>query len=787
MRKKDGKPASPCEQNKCLLMVAVFLVSFSLIGFEIALSRFLSVLLSYHYVFVVLSSALLGLGMGGIIVHFITPSLIIHRNRFIYWGFLYSLAVPLSVSLTILVEYIGNSHVKVAVFGILLVAPFLFAGGLLAELYRRFSSLGNRIYGMDLIGAAVGALGVIVLLDLFGGLRVHLIFGILAFTGCLILISGESGKGRKWILSAVVLTALSIVLGINLFCGNLLEIPVGKNHVKEIYDALFTFKGRIIETRWSSFGRTDLVEYAHLPDQMDIYVDGTAGSPMYRFSGNVNAPGFTVDRLKDEFPGYFPFLNLKEEEKDNALLIGPGGGRDVLIALMGGVRRISAVEINSDQVEMVRKYSHFNGGIYAGAFNVDVVVAEGRSFLKRKSEKYDIIMFSLPVTNTSRSIEGYALSENFLFTVESISDYMDHLTDEGRLIVVAHNDAEILRLLSISLASLDQKGINPVAAMKQIYLVGAEEYPVMVIKKTQFDIETIQKEYLSMVRSGYDKQSSYFPHISNDGMLNPVLMALANGRIGPAAFIKMLVERGYDIRPVSDNSPFFYKFEIGIPRPVLLVFWISAIFSLLAICVPFLFDNLRSDPVRFWHITRHAVLFLFLGIGFMVIEISLIQRFGLFLGNPVLCLAVLLFSILGGAGLGSLWSGRLCFDKIGKNLSMISFLITSIAMVYVFILPLLFDKLLGFDLPIRILISIIILLPLSFLMGFPFPMGIRILKDKGMSNNIPWMWGINGAGSVLGSALTLVIAISKGFNEALLAGASCYLIIFFIFITDKRR
>jgi len=782
MRKNKEKTAPLDEQTPWYLLGAIFLVSFSLIAFEIALSRLLSVLLSYHYVFVVLSLALLGLGMGGMFVHFFRPQIKIQKRSFVLWGFLYSLAVPFFILLIIQVGSIDHPQINLLISGVLLFVPFFFAGGLLAEVYRRFSLMSGRIYGVDLIGAAVGSLGAILLLDLFGGIRTHFILGVLTSIAALLLVVGEMKKNKIWILSILGSMVLSLMLGINLFNGKLLAIPVGENPTKEIHEAFFTFKGKSVETKWSAFGRTDLVEYPGIPDHMDIYVDGTAGSPIYRFSGNINAPGSAVHRLKDEFSGYFPFLHLQEEEKDHALIIGPGGGRDILLALMGGVREITAVEINKDQVELVRRYSTFNGGIYTGLSNVEIIIDEGRNFLKRQSKKYDIIMLSLPVTNTSRSLEGYALTENFLFTVESIQDYLDHLTNEGRLVVVGHHDAEILRLLSISLAALNQGGVNPLAAMKQIYLVGSEEYPLLVMRKTPFEPEEMLKAYASMVQLGYEQQSCYFPYIGHEGSLNPALLALASGRIGLTEFIKMVGERGYDISPVSDNSPFFYKFERGRPDSVSLVFWFSILLSILMICIPFLFKKRNSELESLRYLIKPLLLFLLLGIGFMVIEISLIQKFGLFLGHPVLSLSVLLFSLLTGAGLGSLWSGRLGPDKITKGLSWISLLIGSFVIIYTFLLPLFFDKLLGMDFSVRTLASVLVLTPLGFWMGFPFPLGIRLLKERNMEYHIPWMWGVNGVSSVFGSALTIVVAIGFGFTEALLLSACCYFIIFFIFL-----
>ena len=156
---------------------------------------------------------------------------------------------------------------------------------------------------------------------------------------------------------------------------------------------------------------------------------------------------------------------LQAEERDHALIIGPGGGRDILLAIMGGIDKITAVEINKDLVDLVRKYSWYNGDIYSSLNNVDIIIDEGRNFLKRQKEQYDIIMLSLPATNTSRSPEGYAITENFLLTTDSISDYLDHLSDEGCLVAVAHGDISILRLFSIALTKKKSCNLSALAAL----------------------------------------------------------------------------------------------------------------------------------------------------------------------------------------------------------------------------------------------------------------------------------------------------------------------------------
>ncbi len=790
-----------------LLLVGIFLTSFSLLAFEITLIRLLSVLLLYHFVFAVVSLALLGLGVGGIFVYFFRPQIPGGDNRFGFlalFASLISLSIPLSIILMVQIGYIGAIRDNILFYCFLLFIPFFFAGVLLAEVFRMFPAISARIYGADLVGAAIGSLGVILVLDVLGGINTCFLLGVVASVAALLFALKILRKNiRRVIMATFSFLMVSLLLGANLIGSYLPNIPViGTNPVKDIHQALYgpSFSGKIIETRWSAFGRTDLVEFSSRPEQMEIYIDGTAGMPMYQFSGEFDRPSSILDSLKYNFTGYFPFFFLEEEERNNALVIGSGGGRDILLTLMGGVGQVTAVEVNKDLVDIVQEYAWYNGGIYTDFENVTVVVDEGRNFLKRQKEKYDIIMLSLPVTQTSRSLEGYALTENFLFTTDSINDYLEHLTDEGRLVVVTHDDLTTWRLLSISLAALNERGISNTAALNQIYLLGlgsADMYPVFVLKKTPFEPAQVLLRHEKMRQLGYDPLLSYFPYITQPGMVNPVLVDLASGKITFDDIKKGLAkELGIDIRPVTDNSPFYYKIDVGLPPPVSLVLWLSIIMMLLVLLVPPSYWKWRSPRGQACpkskvssnqSLLKSVVLFSMLGIGFMLVEISLIQRFMLYLGQPVLSMAVLLFSLLVGAGIGSLYSGRFASEKIIKGITVASLSIVVMVAIYTFLLPLIFNQLLGLDLAIRLLAMVVMLIPLGFLMGFPFPLGIRLLKEMKIEKYIPWMWGINGVGSVLGSVMTIAVAINFGFTQALLAGAACYLIVFLTFRKHGMR
>jgi len=319
-------------------------------------------------------------------------------------------------------------------------------------------------------------------------------------------------------------------------------------------------------------------------------------------------------------------------------------------------------------------------GIYKELKNVEIVVGEGRSCLKESKEKYDIIMFSLPVTNSSRSFDGYALIENFLFTTEAINDYLEHLTEEGRLIVVTHNDLELLRLLSKSLSALNKMGVGSMEAMKQVYILGSDDYPTFILKKTRFESAGILARYNAAIHQfGYNPLFSFFPYNKQPGVLNPVLASLETGQRSLSDVVNMVKERGYDISPVTDHSPFFYKLNIGIPGTVFLVFCLSVILMLAVVLGPLLYrlnrwkGGSRGIKGLYDKTVRNQVCFLCIfsmtGIGFMLVEITLIQRFMLFFGQPVLSTTVVLFSLLVGAGLGSLRSNRLTPDSLSGGIT----------------------------------------------------------------------------------------------------------------------
>ncbi len=767
------------------LFRGVFLLSAAVLCFEIITSRISSIVFIHNYAFMVVSLAILGLGCGGIFVFYrwANRKLDAPYQEFSLYSSLFAASISLFIILITETHLISNR----LLYFLILIPPFFFAGVVLSLAFRSFAHKRFRLYTSDLLGAAFGSLLAIWVLETLGGVNGVLFTAILGSIASFFF-AGASRKGWRSLKVPILFSLVCFLLfSINSYFPFLREVPIARHHGKDMYNMLSVplNKAEILESRWSTFGRTDLVGYRDDDSVKFLFIDGAAGTAMYKFDGNFENPGKEIELLKTEFSGFFPFSFLKEKEKDDMLIIGPGGGREVLLGLLGGVKQIEGVEVNRDFVDIVKEYRDYNGGIYTDFKNVDIIVNEGRSFLRGRDKKYDLIMLTLPVTKSSRSVEGYALTENYLLTVESVRDYFNHLTEEGRMVLVLHHPYEIMRFVVTALTALDEMGIKTQQAMKHIYTIGREMSPAVVLKKKAFTFEEASLRHKAMHRLGFDYPlSSYMPHIKQETifvrhredmfhkmpMFNKALVTLSEGDIELDRLVGMIP---YDISAARDNKPFFFKANVGLPSHItsLLVYIILA--NILAVVLPAKYKGFGQK------ITKPLLLFALLGVGFMLIEISFFQKLTLYLGSPTISLAILLGSLLVGMGIGSFSGGKFYANNSSKRLRVFSLSIFIAAITMFFIQPLILNKFLGSSILIRGMLCSMFLVPLGFILGVPFPTAIGILKERGLEQTIAWMYGINGTMSVLGSVGAVAISLTFGFTAALILGALCYFAIIF--------
>ncbi len=767
---KDRKTSGTVPNSRRMfpLLGSVFIVSLSVLMFEITLTRISSLVLTYHFVFFIVSLTVLGLGLGAGFVHKLGPKISTEKTIFKAL-FLLSLLFPLSLisSLVALLRF-SSAGAGLVVYFFAAAIPFFFAGMFLSLLFMGFAKQSAKIYFVDLAGAASGSLVVVLALGAWGGINTVLLVGGIASVSTVFL--AIASRRKILIRSTLILPAclfLLFYLNVNL---NLIDVNFSRvfDHTKTLFAALNdpNKEDKIVYTDWNFFGRTDVTEGKD-PNSKLIYIDGGAGAEMLRFDGDFNK----VAALAEEI-GFFPFY---QEKKDRILIIGPGGGKDVLLALLGGAKEITAVEINPGSVKAVREFSSFNGNIYDYR-NVKVFLGDGRSFIKRSQEKYDMIYLSL-VFSRAASMVGYSLVENYVFTKEAFADYLDHLDKDGRVVMILHGREDLDKAFVTAFSVLEARGISPENASKHMIIlngfmgipgVNLLHMPLFILRESPFSREeasTILKTALVL-----NKEPLFIPHVYEE---EPYSL------IGTEMSLKEFVSRSLvNIRPAADDSPFFYNFDKGVP-PLLRASFLISLFLAGAFLIPsYVRRKLRSSRTV-PGISHFFLYFSCLGVGFMLIEIALIQKFILFLGYPTLAFSITLFSILLGGGLGSL-SSNLIEEKPARKISVVALGIAAVALAYLFGLPFLLDRFLSSSILTRSLITMATVLPGGFLMGFPFPTGLRILNHL-FPKDIAWMWGVNAVMSVVGSILAVIIAILFGFTWTLLAGALAYILIFYKF------
>ena len=767
----------------------ILIFSAVVICFEIISTKISSLIFVQNYAYIILSLAILGLGTGGIYSFYkIKSTEESIYNAKIFGRFIFLSAISL-IFFIILEIYLSITNPYI--YFILLYIPFIFAGIVYAEFFRNFANAGFKIYASDLIGAALGSIISIYIFKLFNAANTVLFLAVI-----LIILSVHyfKIKKKKQILLYLALFSFAIFLAVFGKKDLLGKIPIGHFYEKDIY---YTYdnpaiKPKIVESRWSLNGRSDLVEYNNQNIIKNLFIDGAAGSQMFKFDGNVANQDKLLNNLLFSFSTATPMLFLTSEEKKNMLVIGPGGGKEILTGIISNVQNITGVEVNPDFVNIVKEYSHYNGGIYTNFPNVNIKIAEGRHFVKSSDELYHTVVLALPSTKQLQNIDGLASNENFLLTVEAIKDYLKILTPNGQLIFTVHNRWELIRLMITTLTAFNENGISNSEAVNHFIILGSEYAPTIVIKKSAYTVDQI-KDIAQIVKSMPPDlpRVTYFPYFKNsvnNGIENVLLNDLKMGR---STLKEMIARNSSDISPVRDDNPFFYKVDKGIPRDYKKLLVAISLVAFLSVLIPFMSIKSKSKKNQKDNEKEKVLLPLFvfinIGIGFMILEISLFQKFILYLGSPTIALSILLGSLLVGMGVGSFFGEKIYPDHVIKRLKSISGLIVVAGILLFVIYPVILDKLIIYGLLLRGIVCFALLLPFGFLLGIPFPTGIQILKQNNLVKYIPWMYGVNGIMSVLGSVIAAILSMLWGFTLSFFTGISMYFFIFIFLISGSRN
>ncbi|ADN02437.1 methyltransferase domain-containing protein [Spirochaeta thermophila] len=724
-------------------MARLFSISLTVLMTEVLYTRVFSFFFAPNYVYVIVSLAISGLGIGAYL-SFKAHALVEHVKA---WT---SLAWPLLLGLFLLLSYLFQSAPLLLAVALL---QFILLGSASARIYRLAPGRYGLLYAADLLGAGVGALGATASMEALG---IMTSVGLLPILGAIGLLETR----RPPVLLA------GGILGIGLLALSTVLPPPGLHDRVKSMSVFLTERGYQLEaTRWKSFGRVDVLK---APDgSRAMFIDGNSGTLMVRYPERMGEHS-ALETMRKVNPGVtWPLSVLPDLEKDHALVIGSGGGVDVTSLLSLGFSRVTAVEMNPLFIAFTKEYSAFNGALYTSHPQVRLVQDEARHFLLTSDEKYDVIVISMALINSLRGMHTIAMAEDYLFTKEAFDTYLRRLKPGGFLLIVGHNAVELMRILVTSLESLRQHAGSVEAAMQQVAVLSlGGHHPILLIRQGRLTREeTLSLERLVHVFSpqGAPPGLSYLPDrsmthpvVTPEGktllvpMYTPGLQHLAHGHVA----LRQLVEASPSrIDPVTDDRPFLYYFDQGV-RPEMLIPLLLGV----ALLVRFSWRLPAGRGTGF-------APFPLIGLSFLVVEMFFIQRVGFLFGQGSLVLSLILTGILFSTGLGSLLTRtwrcrtRILTGSLGTLTGLLAIIVLD---------DLLFGAVRGTL--TTVLVSLLTIAQFGF-MGMLFP----ALLDRVGSRLAPEAIALNSAGSMIAGGVGLLFAVQWGFSSLLFLAAGGYL------------
>ncbi|MCU1306022.1 MAG: hypothetical protein JWN45_717 [Acidobacteriaceae bacterium] len=792
-------------------MVAIALVSFASLLLELALTRLFSVVLFYHFAFLAISVALLGLGAGGVFAHIERDWLSKWNSRQLGVRICIANAVLTLLVLEDILHLPISMDLTLANFGRLTVLylaaaiPFFFTGLLFSIVFAREAKGIGSIYASDLLGGALACMAVVPLLNTIGGPNAIVCSSLMMAIAAAVW--AEEKRGRT--ISICLTVAFALLIAAN-HSGKLIDIVYAKGIRRDQPWMLFA--------KWNAISR---VEVDKVGESKYIVIDADASTAIMnvdpknwdvngelRPKDNGNPPTLGYNWKKDLMSAAPAVANVLRPHGKFAI-IGPGGGVDVLRAVANGSKDVTGIEINPIIADTIMRGNHadYSYHLYERP-EVHMNVADGRSWIRNSKDQYDVIQMTLVDTWASTAAGAFALSENNLYTVEAFEEYFQHLKPDGFIAITRwefKEPREALRVVSQGMEALKKFGVTD--SGKNFLVVSDGELdvdgrPVLVLaKKTPFTDEEVNR-VLTHLSDNKNLKVLYLPWMAYTGPGPSLYLRYGDSRLGVWSammpFRSLIAHPAdswksypYNIAPVYDKNPFFFftlktsnvmkqvfagtgrgmdwKVNLGI-TVLFMVFGISIVAVLAFLILPLALHNRskhRPGP------SSRLFYFIAVGVGFILVEIALIQRFVLFLGHPTYALTVVVFLMLLSSGAGSFVSRSWLKRTSSVRVPLLA--IAAAIVAYVFVLPVALSSLIGAAFALKVAISAALIVPLGFAMGMPFPTGLRALSELD-DNRVEWAWAMNAAASVLGSVSAMIIAIHFGLNVTLVCGAIAYLL-----------
>ena len=767
--------------------VGVFLVALATLMLEILLTRIFSVTLWYHLAFVAVSIAMFGMTLGAVLVYLFSRWFTPARARLnltvssVLFGVSAVWAVDAHLRFAVNPALITSPLTQLSVAYGLISIPFVFSGVAISIALTQFPLQTSRLYAADLAGAALGCVLLILVLDLVGGPRaveVVAVAGALASLAFLYGMVGPKPLGRFVGFTVLILAAVVVTFRFTLDRSvRELGYEKGSRRTRPYYEKWNSYSRIAVQFPKQEppfgWGLSDTYQPSVVLNQLRLNIDGSAETVLTRFGGNLD----TLQHLKYDITNIAHYLT----NDGRVFVIGAGGGRDVLSALVFNQSAVIAVEMNRAIIEAVNDVFGDLTGHLDRHQKVRFVNDEARSYLARSREQFDLIQISLIDTWAATAAGAFVLSENTLYTIDAWKLFLDRMTPEGILSVSRWYGrpvpAEMYKVAALATNSLRASGIpNPrqhliVVATGERAGESAPGVATLLMKRTPFteaEIRTIEDLAEEM-----NFEAVLTPRAATDA----AFVALADERTIDE-FVATFTEG--DLSSPTDNRPFFFKMDAGLLNGL---FGFVGILTLAFIVVPVF---LKAEPRVLGHNIGLSLGFAAIGLGFMLVEIAQMQRLILLLGHPTFSLSVVLFGLLIASGLGSFATERLTSAQLSSAAKSRLLALLGVLVIVGLLTPPATRAFQGFATPLRIGVALLLLMPAGFFMGMAFPIAMKIGLARQPSMT-PWLWGINGATSVTASVLAVMISSAWGISAAWWSGVACYVLATVTIVSSARR
>ena len=792
----------------------LFLVTLATLMYEILLTRIFSVTMWYHFAFMAISIAMFGMTAGALLVY-LFENFFRHektKKRMTLFSLLFAVSMVGSflahLNIRVSTPESFSDFYPIVLTYVVVSVPFVFSGICVCLALTRFPHQVSRLYAVDLAGAAAGCILLIYMLRITDAPTAVFLVAFCAAAGAF---SFSLGEPRRELMVSSIATAL-VLASISVWHTDLIKKESPLLRVK------WSKKGQLrkpLYEKWNSFSRVTVMGDSIVLEkpfgwglssvypqdrrvrQLRLNIDAGAETILTRFSGDWSK----LEHLKYDVTNLAHYIR----PHSRVLVVGAGGGRDVLSALTFEQESVLAVEINEDILEAVNgKFGDFTGHLDRNP-KVTFVNDEARSFISRQRDRFDIIQVSLIDTWAATAAGALVLTENSLYTLEAWKLFLERLTPRGVLSFsrwyTGDPPSEFYRLVLLASTSLLRSGVeNP---RDHIVIVKKPDSTqkngrilrgvgTILVSRGPFSEGDLKALREVAQKLGFELVLS--PHVVTD----PAYVFLTSEK----DWEEFVAAFPHNIEPPSDNRPFFFYLsrvgdffsvktwteEIGnhklaAVRVLGVVFFTVLLLTGLTILLPLLLKS-RQTPLR--EASPLLLFFAAIGWGFMLVEISQMQRLIVFLGHPTYGLSVVLFSLLLAGGVGSYLTRTVDpFDQKRGGKRQLYLLLGVLILFGVFTSPLIR----GFEssqTPVRIFVAAAILLPLGVVMGMAFPLGMKVASRYSAALT-PWLWGINGATSVCASVMAIAIALSWGISASYWTGCFFYLLALGAFVWATRR